>query len=214
MKFITILILMLSACFIGCGEKGSGPENEAGDQVEQQQDIPQNQQNKQNRQSDQLADKQSSGTSGNPSAKTSPQSGSDQLSSGNRSEKKQSNEQKPLSESMPFTSKDTDPDANPFHRIPQFFVNDFVGGQERMAYDALKGMEYFIDSRVIIYITDKVMEGTTEYNRVEAVMKRIGETENMIFVWLHLGNDHTIKSAKTVYSDNLKNRSLEESLTL
>ena len=86
-------------------------------------------------------------------------------------------------------------------RIVRF--RDYVGNTGDLVYEQLKGMKYFHNTRVFVYSTDVLMEGTREHSKVEELMQST-RLDDRIFIWAHFDENRNLLFFKTLISDNIK----------
>ena len=115
---------------------------------------------------------------------------------------------------LPASEIDSDPGNNPFHRIPQFFVNDFIGNKQDVAYNALAGMQYYEDSRVVVYITDDSEKNAAVVDRISKTVGRAKTSEDLIFTWVKLDGAGKVIAVEKYMSPNLEQRNGKGALTL
>ncbi len=80
---------------------------------------------------------------------------------------------------------------------------DYVGNTGDLVYQEIQGMKYFENTRIFVYATDKVMEGSMDYSRVEDLMQTT-RLDDRIFIWAHFDEDRSLIFLKTLISDNIK----------
>jgi hypothetical protein len=85
------------------------------------------------------------------------------------------------------------------------FFMDFVGATGDIVYDAVKGQQYFPETRIFIYCTDKSMEGGVNYNKTKMTIEET-ETDDRIFMWVHLDENRKPLFVRTLISKNIKDK--------
>lgn len=85
------------------------------------------------------------------------------------------------------------------------FFMDFVGATGDIVYEAVKGQQYFPETRIFIYCTDKSMEGGVNYNKTKMTIEET-ELDDRIFMWVHLDDNRKPLFVRTLISDNIKDK--------
>ena len=86
----------------------------------------------------------------------------------------------------------------------KIYFNDQLGYGDAV-FAAIKGQPYFTETLIFVYVTDKPMEGTFEYDKIEQTLRET-RLDDRIFLWVHLDEQRQPIFVKKLISNNIKNK--------